>query len=90
MALLGLGATHIFILGVVSVVSSIIPIAILFAGEAFAWIRFPIFAMAIVFWLGRDSRLIYGILLSVGVGMAVMCLILTAEVLITVYECKLL
>ena len=55
-------------------------------GEAFAWIRFPIFAMAIVFWLGRDSRLIYGILLSVGVGMAVMCLILTAEVLITGYD----
>ncbi len=52
-------------------------------GEAFVWIRFPMFAMAVVFWLGRDSRLIYAILLSVGVGMAVMCLILAAEVLIT-------
>ena len=52
-------------------------------GETFAWVRFPIFAMAIAFWLGRDSRLVYGMLLSLGVGMAMMCMILAAEVLVT-------
>ena len=51
-------------------------------GETAAWFRFPLFAMATAFWLGRDSRLLYMMVLSTGVGMVVMCGILTAEVLI--------
>ena len=51
-------------------------------GETVAWFRFPLFAMATVFWLGRDNRLLYMMILSTGVGMVVMCGILTAEVLI--------
>ncbi|MDB2528293.1 O-antigen ligase family protein [Alphaproteobacteria bacterium] len=51
-------------------------------GEAFSWFRFPLFAMATVFWLGKDRRLIYLMLLSTGVGMMVMTGILTAEMLI--------
>ena len=51
-------------------------------GETAAWFRFPLFAMATVFWLGRDSRLLGMMVLSTGVGMVVMCGILTAEVLI--------
>lgn len=50
-------------------------------GETAAWFRFPLFAMATAFWLGRDSRLLYMMVLSTGVGMVVMCGILTAEVL---------
>tara|TARA_A100001015_G_scaffold217622_1_gene244520 strand:+ start:2506 stop:3789 length:1284 start_codon:yes stop_codon:yes gene_type:complete len=51
-------------------------------GEAFSWFRFPLFAMATVFWLGKDRRLIYLMLLSTGVGMMIMTGILTAEILI--------
>jgi len=51
-------------------------------GEAFIWIRFPLFAMATAFWLAQDKRLLYAMLLSVALGMLVMCFILTAEILI--------
>ena len=50
--------------------------------EAISWFRFPLFAMATVFWLGRDKRLIYAMLLSTGIGMMMMTGILTAEMLI--------
>ena len=32
-------------------------------GEAISWFRFPLFAMATAFWLGRDKRLLYAMLL---------------------------
>lgn len=51
-------------------------------GEAFVWFRFPLFAMAIAFWLGKDSRLLNGMLLSAGIGMLIMCFILVAEITI--------
>ena len=49
-------------------------------GETFVWFRFPLFAMAVAFWLGRDRRMIHAMLLSVGGGMLAMCLILAAEI----------
>ena len=51
-------------------------------GETAAWFRFPLFAVATVFWLGRDTRLLYMMILFTGVGMVVMCDILAAEVII--------
>ena len=51
-------------------------------GEALSWFRFPLFAMATVFWLGKDKRLIYLMLLSTAVGMMIMTGILTLEILI--------
>ncbi len=51
-------------------------------GEAVAWFRFPLFAMATAFWLARDRRLLYAMLLSTAIGLVVMCGILTAEILI--------
>lgn len=51
-------------------------------GEAMSWFRFPLFAMATAFWLGRDKRLLYAMLLSTGIGMMLMTGILTAEMLI--------
>ena len=51
-------------------------------GEAVSWFRFPLFVMATVFWLGRDKRLIYAMLLSTGIGMMMMTGILTAEMMI--------
>ena len=47
--------------------------------EAFIWFRFPLFAMACVFWLGTDRRLIYAMLYTTAVAMLVMCVILAAE-----------
>ncbi len=49
-------------------------------GETFVWFRFPLFAMAIAFWLGKDRRLLHAMMLSVGTGMMIMCLILAAEI----------
>ena len=51
-------------------------------GETAAWFRFPLFAMATAFWLGRDPRLLYLMILSTGLGMVMMCGILTAEIII--------
>ena len=51
-------------------------------GEAFIWIRFPLFAMASVYWLGQDKRLLYAMFMSTAIGMMVMTGILTAEILI--------
>ncbi len=50
--------------------------------ESVAWFRFPLFAMATVFWLGKDKRLLYGMLLSTALGMIIMTCILSAEFLI--------
>lgn len=49
-------------------------------GETFVWFRFPLFAMAVAFWLGRDLRMVHAMLLCVGTGMLIMCLILAAEI----------
>ena len=51
-------------------------------GEAISWFRFPLFAMATAFWLGRDKRLLYAMLLSTGIGMMLMTGILMGEMLI--------
>lgn len=51
-------------------------------GEAVIWIRFPLFAAANAFWLARDRRLLYAMLLSTSLGLLAMCGILTAEILI--------
>ena len=51
-------------------------------GEAAIWIRFPLFAMASVFWLGKDRRLLYLMLVVTATGMLLMCGILLAEILI--------
>ena len=51
-------------------------------GEAVGWIRFPLFAMATTFWLGRDRRLLYAMLIATALGLLIMCGILTAEIII--------
>ena len=51
-------------------------------GEAFIWIRFPLFAMATCFWLATDKRLLYAMMGITMLGMIIMTCILTAEVLI--------
>ena len=51
-------------------------------GETFVWFRFPLFAMAVAFWLGRDKRLVYAMLISIGGGMVIMSGILLAEMMI--------
>ena len=51
-------------------------------GEAFVWIRFPLFAMASCFWLGTDKRLLYAMMGTTMLGMMVMTGILIAEIVI--------
>ncbi len=51
-------------------------------GETFVWLRFPLFAMAVAFWLGRDKRLVYAMLFSIGAGMLIMCAINAAELIL--------
>ena len=61
----------------VSAVNSSLPLYSL--GEAFAWFRFPIFAIACVYWLGNDRRLVNAMLLSSIMGMVVICVCLALE-----------
>ena len=51
-------------------------------GEAFVWFRFPLFAMAVAFWLGQDRRFVYAMLVSICVGMLVMCVIIALEMIL--------
>ena len=48
-------------------------------GEAFVWIRFPLFAASCVYFFGTDQRLINAMLLSSGIGMVLMTFILLVE-----------
>ena len=66
--------------GVCLLSAAVSPLPAYSLGEAFVWFRFPLFAMAVVFWLGRDKRFVYAMLLSVGLGMMIMCAILVAEI----------
>ncbi len=58
------------------------PLPAISLGETLVWFRFPLFAMAVTFWLGRERCIVHVMLISVGIGMMIMCLILTAEVYI--------
>ena len=69
-----------FFVSVISAVISAMPLYSL--GEAVAWFRFPLFAMATVFWLATDRRLLYGMLIMTAIGMLIMMGILAAEMLI--------
>lgn len=73
----------VFAFWAVTLVSALVSSYPLYAlGEAFIWIRFPLFAMATVFWLGQDKRLLYAMFISTGLGMLAMCGILVAELII--------
>ena len=50
--------------------------------ESLIWFRFPLFAMATVFWLAKDRRLLYAMILSTGIGMMIMTGILTVEMIV--------
>lgn len=65
---------------IVSGLNSSLPL--ISTGEAIAWFRFPLFAIASVFWLGRDKRILYAMMLITFMALLVMCFILSAELLI--------
>ena len=58
-------------------------------GEAFAWVRFPLFAMACVFWLGTDKRILITMLYLVALAFLLMCCILTAEIIVDGFKARL-
>ena len=49
-------------------------------GETTVWIRFPLFAAAVAFWLGQDRRALLAMLVSIGLASLVMCGILALEI----------
>lgn len=49
--------------------------------EAFIWVRFPLFAMACCFWLGRDRRLVVAMIGSCLLAMLLMSMILLLELI---------
>jgi O-antigen ligase len=51
-------------------------------GEAFVWIRFPLFAFASCFWLARNRQMVIAMMGMTVLGMVLITGILTAEVLI--------
>jgi len=72
-----------FLFLAVCVVSSALSVMPSYAfSEALVWFRFPLFAMATVFWLSTDKRLLYAMLMSTALGMMLMTGILTAEMII--------
>ncbi len=67
----------------VCLLSSVMSVMPLYAfSESLAWFRFPLFAMATVFWLGTDKRLLHAMLVSTAIGMLLMTGILTAELIL--------
>ena len=50
--------------------------------ESLIWFRFPLFAMATVYWFAQDKRLLYAMIFSTGIGMMVMTGILTVEMIV--------
>ena len=54
--------------------------------EAIIWIRFPIFAMACSFWLGRDVRALNSMLAMIALGAICMCIILATEIYVLGFE----
>ena len=58
-------------------------------GEAFIWIRFPLFAMATAFWLGVDKRLLLLMFFSTASAILLMCGILAAELAIEGFKSRL-
>ena len=50
--------------------------------QGFVWIRFPLYAVAVQTWLAKDRDIRILMLISMCLGMIIMCLILTAELII--------
>jgi len=50
--------------------------------QGFVWIRFPLYAAAAQAWLAKDRDIRIIMLLSIMLGMIIMCMILSAEIII--------
>ena len=73
-------ALALWLFGLFSAITGPDPIFTLQQG--FVWIRFPLYAAAAQAWLAKDRDIRIVMLLSVVVGMLIMCCILIAETLI--------
>ena len=69
----------LWLTGLISAVLS--PDPLFTFSQGFVWIRFPLYAVAVQTWLARDRDIRILMLLSMGLGMIIMCLILTAELI---------
>jgi len=72
-----------FAFWVACIVSSVVSNDMIYSiGEAVVWFRFPLFAMAVAFWLGINRKVQNCMLLSLGCSLCVMFAILSMELLI--------
>ena len=64
-------------------ISSFLSVDPLFAiGNSIAWIRFPLYAVALQAWIARDKDLRILMLLMILLGMILMCIILISEAIV--------
>jgi len=73
-------ALGVWILSIIS--SALSPEALFSFQQGFVWIRFPLIAVATQVWIAKDRDIRVLMLISTLVGMLVICLILTLEILI--------
>lgn len=73
-------ALFFWIFSLISGITSPDPIFSL--SQGFVWIRFPLYAAAAQVWLARDRDIRIMMLLSLLIGLIIMCLILAAEIII--------
>ena len=77
------GVKFAFAFWAVCLISAVLsPLPAYSFGETFVWFRFPLFAMAVAFWLGRDRLFLYAMLVSIGAGLLTMIGIVAAELAI--------
>ena len=72
-------ATALWLTGLISALLS--PDPYFTFSQGFVWIRFPLYAVAVQTWLARDRDIRIVMLISMCLGMIIMCLILTAELI---------
>jgi O-antigen ligase len=77
-----LGQGKFFFLAVCMASSALSAMPAYAFSEGLAWFRFPLFAMATVFWLGTDKRLLYAMIVSTALGLLLMNGILLTEVIL--------
>ena len=73
-------AIALWLFGLLSALSS--PDPLFTFQQGFVWIRFPLYVAAAQVWLAKDRDIRILMLLSILLGMLIMCIILIAEVLI--------
>ena len=77
-----MGSLTFFFWAICLLAAALSPLPLYSINEALVWFRFPLFAMAVVFWLGKDRRLVYAMIASIAVALLIMSGIALAEMIL--------